>query len=146
MKVIKIPYDLSNPCTIHDIPNRVDDSIEASGRVLDDIKKLIDIDMAEIVYLSTVVNKDDPHRDYCLIVDEVGKCKDGWEERINIRASLFYPGTAHGDPIVGDVAFCAREWTDSFGECDLTGLLKGEIIGFIAKIASFYSGQVDYES
>lgn len=125
MKVIKIPYDDTIDCSVHDIPDRSDDSVEASGRVLDDIKKLIGIDWAEVVSLVMIKNKD-PLRDYCFIVDEVGKLKDGWTERINIRASRFYPGTFEGDPIVGDVVFCAREWTDSFGECDLAGLTDRE--------------------
>ena len=78
--------------------------------------------------LSLVMIKNkDPSRDYCLIVDEIGKLKDGWTERINIRASRFYPGTFQGDSIVGDVVLCAREWTDSFGECDLAGLSDHEL-------------------
>ena len=125
MKVIKIPYLISKECSVHDIPDRSDDSVEASGRVLDDIKKLIDIEWAEVVSLVMIKNKD-PVRDYCFIVDEVGKLKDGWMERINIRASKFYPGTYQGDPIVGDVVLCAREWTESYGECDLAGLTDYE--------------------
>lgn len=125
MKVIKIPYDVSIECSVHDIPDRSDDSVEASGRVLDDIKKLIGIEWAEVVVLVMIKNKD-PSRDYCLIVDEIGKLKDGWTERINIRALRFYLGTFQGDPIVGDVVLCAREWTDSFGECDLAGLTDYE--------------------
>lgn len=127
MKVIKIPYDRAIPCTVHEILDRVDDTIEASGRVLDDIKELIGIEWAEIVALLSIKSKD-PHRDFCLIVDEIGKCKNGWPDRINMRASKFYPGTLFGDPIVGDVVFCAREWTDSFGECDLAGLTDDEAV------------------
>lgn len=126
MKVIKIPYDDAIECSVHEIPDRSDDSIQASGRVLDDIKDLIGIEWAEIVVLVMIKNKD-PKRDYCLIVDEIGKLKDGWTDRINMRASKFYPGTFHGDPIVGDVVLCAREWTDSFGECDLAGLSDHEL-------------------
>ena len=143
MKVIKIPYDISKPCTVDDIPDRTDDSIEDSGRVLDDIKKLIGIEWAEVVYLSTIKNQDDPHRDYCFIVYEVGKCKDGWPDRINVRASSYYPGTAYGDPIVGDVVLCAREWTELFGECDLAGLELRELFQFMAHFANMRS---KYES
>ena len=142
MHVIKIPYDVSKPCTVHDIADRTDDSVEASGRVLDDIKKLIGIEWAEIVYLSTI-KSEDPHRDYCFIVDEVGKCKDGWPDRINVRASSYYPGTVYGDPIVGDVVLCAREWTELFGECDLVGLERRELFKFLARFVLIRS---EYES
>ena len=142
MHVIKIPYDISKPCSVEVIADRADDSDEASGRVLDDIKKLIGIEWAEIVYLSTI-KSEDPRRDYCLIVDEVGKCKDGWPDRINVRASSYYPGTAYGDPIVGDVVLCARQWLDSFGECDLAGLELRELYKFMAHFAHVRS---KYES
>ena len=114
MKVIKIPIELNESCTVHDV-NESD--------CLDQIKQLIGIEWAEIVVIHA--RPSDPRRDYCLIVDEVGKLKDGW--RMNIRASQFYPGTLYGDPIAGNVILCAREWTDSFGECDLAGLTDEEI-------------------
>ena len=142
MTVIKIPYDVSKPCTVHEIADRTDDSVEASGSVLDDIKKLIGIEWAEIVALSTIKG-DDPYRDYCFIVDEVGKCKDGWTSRVNPVASCFYPGTVYGDPIVGDVVICARQWIDSFGECDLVGLELRELYKLMAKFAHIRS---KYES
>ena len=124
MKVIKIPYDKSIPCTVHEIEDARDLSIEESGKVLDRIKKLISIEWAEIVL--TFIKGEDPRREYCLIVDEVGKLKDGWVYKINPRASQWYAGALHGDPIVGDVVICAREWTESFGECDLAGLTDWE--------------------
>ena len=124
MKVIKIPYDLNEPCTVHEIQDAKDLSIEEAGNVLDRIKELIQIEWAEVVL--TIIKDEDPRRDYCLIVDEVGKMKDGWIERINIRASQFYAGTPYGDPIVGNVVLLAREWTESFGECDLAGLTDWE--------------------
>ena len=114
MKVIKIPIELNESCTVHDVN---------ASNCLDQIKQLIGIDWAEIVVIHT--RPTNPRRDYCLIVDEVGKLKDGW--RMNIRASQFYPGTLYGDPIAGNVILCAREWTDSFGECDLAGLTDEEI-------------------
>ena len=124
MKVIKIPYNVETECTVHEIPDAQDLSIQEAGRVLDRIKELIGIEWAEIVV--TIIKGEDPRRDYCLIVDEVGKLKDGWTDRINARASQWYAGAPHGDPIVGDVVLCAREWTESFGECDLTGLTDWE--------------------
>ena len=127
MKIIKIPIDLNEPCTVHEIQDTQDLSIEESGKVLEQIKQLIGIDWAEIVVIH--IRPSDPRRDYCLIVDEVGKLKDGWQ--MNIRASKFYPGTLYGDPIAGNVILCAREWTDSFGECDLAGLEENEIANFM---------------
>ena len=124
MKVIKIPYNSEIPCTVHEIQDAKDLSIEESGRVLDRIKELISIEWAEVVL--TIAKGDDPRREYVLIVDEVGKLKDGWTDRINARASQYYAGTRYGDPIVGDVVFLAREWTESFGECDLAGLTDYE--------------------
>ena len=117
MKVIHIPYERTLPCTVHDVSQDTD-------CCLDEIKKLIGIEWAEIVV--TIIKAPDPHRDYCLIVDEVGKLKEGWTSRINERASRFYAGSYHGDPIVGDVVLCAREWSPEYGECDLTGLCKVE--------------------
>ena len=125
MKVIKIPYDKKIPCTVHEIAEASDQPLEQYGRVLKDIKKLIGIDWAEIVVLRLLKNED-PQRDYCLIVDEIGKLKDVRHERFNFRASQFYPGTFYGDPIVGDVVLCARQWTDGYGECDLAGLTDKE--------------------
>ena len=124
MKVIKIPYDTTIPCTVHEIPDAQDLSIQEAGKVLERIKELISIGWAEIVL--TIVKGDDPRREYVLIVDEVGKLKDGWTGRINTRASQYYAGTPYGDLIVGDVVFLAREWTESFGECDLAGLTDYE--------------------
>ena len=124
MKVIKIPYDKNIPCTVHEIQDAEDLSIEESGKVLDRIKELISIEWAEVVL--TFIKSGDPRREYCLIVDEVGKLKEGWVKRINPRASQWYAGAFHGDPIVGDVVLLAREWTASFGECDLAGLTEWE--------------------
>ena len=126
MKVIKIPYDLEQACSICDIEDPNDLSDEECWKVLKQIKQLLNIDMAEIVYLNTVCSSE-PNRDFCLIVDEVGKLKDGWTDRINNRASQFYPGSVFGDPIVGDVVLCARQWTDNFGACDLAGLTDYEV-------------------
>ena len=119
MKVIKIPYANEIPCSIHEVCEPGEESC------LKELKDLIDIDIAEIVL--TKIKCEDPHRDYVLIVDEIGKMKDAWENRINWRASMFYGGTIHGDPIVGDVVLCAREWNSRYGECDLASLNDFEI-------------------
>lgn len=116
MKIIKIPYDLSSPATVEEVTDEL---------CLQQMKQLIGIEWAEVVL--TFLNSSDLHREFCLIVDEVGKLKDNWIDRINVRASQFYLGTQAGDPIVDDVILCAREWTYSFGECDLAGLEDSEI-------------------
>lgn len=118
MKVIKIPYDTKRPCTVHNVEET------ECCRLLDKLKELIQIEWAEIVL--TFIKGEDPHRDYVLIVDEVGKLKDEWFKKINPRASKWYAGSMHGDPIVGDVILMAREWNDIFGECDLVGLTDYE--------------------
>lgn len=41
---------------------------------------------------------------FCCVVDEVGKVKQN-RQRLNVFASLFYPGTLYGDPLVGPVVF-----------------------------------------
>jgi len=132
MTVIKIPYRFLEPCTLHEVPDAADMSIEESGKVFTAIKDLIGIEWGEIVL--TTIRREDRCRDYCLIVDEVGKMKVGWHERINLRASQFYAGTPYGDPIVGDVILCARQWNSRFGECDLAGLTLLESCKFMKKL------------
>ncbi len=57
--------------------------------------------------------------DCYFIVDELGKlCKPLKE--INRKASLFYPGTNFGDPIVGDVIIAKHGYVN--GEPDAVGL------------------------
>lgn len=133
MKVIKIPYDISIPLTVCSIGESKDNSDEEAGRVLDDIKQLINIEWAEIVAIFNLKSSD-AHRDFCLIVDECGKLKENWEEKINIRASYFYRGSYFGDYIVGDVVFLARQWNERFGDCDLAGLTLDEIASFQEKL------------
>jgi hypothetical protein len=54
----------------------------------------LDCDMIEFVHLWFF------HEHLCLMIDECGKLKDGWQERVNNVASLMYaPGS---DCIVGD--------------------------------------------
>ena len=119
MIVIKIPYTTELPCSVHEVAS------PKSNKCLDEIKALIGIEWAEIVI--TKIKGEDRHRDYSLIVDEVGKLKEDWMNKINWRASAYYAGTSQGDPIVGDVVLCARQWNESFGECDLDGLDDWEL-------------------
>ena len=121
MEVIRIPYDRDKQCTVHDIEE---------NKCLDQIKQLIGIEWAKVVV--TRLRCRDPRRDFCLIVDEVGKLKEGWEERINLRASQFYAGYPI-DPIVGDVVLCARQWSQLYGECDLAGLEENELEQILIK-------------
>ena len=128
MKVIKIPYDLSLKPTVHEVLETYEE--DCLGDIsFDEIKKLIGIHCAEIVLtnLPRVFN-----RDYVLIVDEVGKLFPDWERTINVRASDFYNGTPYGDPIVGDVILCARQWIGY--ECDLAGLTDLEIIKLLYRL------------
>ena len=125
MKVIKIPINVELPCTVHEVPEPDEETC------LDKIKELIEIEWAEIVVTNQRGTLD---RDYVLIVDEVGKLKDGWLSKINWRASQYYAGTFHGDPIVGNVVLCARQWAPSGGECDLAGLTDPELDKFLIKL------------
>lgn len=62
-----------------------------------------------------------------MIVDEVGKCYDP-PKPVNMRASVFYPGTFYGDPIVGDVLIVGFD-----GSPDIIGLTDGQIFELINK-------------
>ena len=53
------------------------------------------------------------------LVDECGKLKDP-AKPVNYRASVFYPGAAFGDPLVGDVFVCDIGLVD--GESDFVPL------------------------
>ena len=53
------------------------------------------------------------------LVDECGKLKNP-PKPVNYRASVFYPGAAFGDPIVGDVFVCDIGLVD--GESDFIPL------------------------
>ena len=65
MKIIKIPYKLSSPATVEEVTDEL---------CLQQMKQLIGIEWAEVVL--TFLNSSDLHREFCLIVDEVGKLKD----------------------------------------------------------------------
>lgn len=66
----------------------------SDGAFLAAVHREIDCDMIEFVHLRFF------HEHLCLMIDECGKLKDGWQERVNNVASLMY---ASGyDCIVGD--------------------------------------------
>jgi hypothetical protein len=61
---------------------------------LDAVYRELDVKWIEFVYVSFF------GEDLCLLIDECGKLKDGWEDRVNNCATLMYaPGV---DCIVGD--------------------------------------------
>ena len=66
-----------------------------------EFKKLTDINWVEHVVLSNGLS---------VLIDVHGKFYDEPLE-VNLLASMFYPGTPYGDPIVGPALFCKREWS-----------------------------------
>ena len=100
-KYIHIPADLTLPCTfidIDDVPGDDRGEDPDVNRFNERIYQLINCDFYEAVYI---------HSDLIMLVDETGKLTG---KPLNVRASMFYPGTAYGDPIVGDVVFCSLKW------------------------------------
>lgn len=100
-KYILIPADLSVPCTfveIDDVPDDDAREFPEVNRFNERVYQLIHCDYYEPVYI---------YSDLIMLVDETGKLTD---KPINVRASMFYPGTAYGDPIVGDVLLCSLKW------------------------------------
>ena len=76
----------------------------------DNVHKLIDCSIYELVHVPG---------DFYLVVDESGKILDV-PKPVNIKASMLYPGTPYGDPIVGDVLIGKLGTVD--GEPDMVGL------------------------
>lgn len=64
-----------------------------------------------------------PHG-FCCVVDEMGKVKRN-PQPFNIFASYLYPGTPHGDPIIGPVVFCRIDLVD--GEPDWVELCPADL-------------------
>lgn len=81
----------------------------------DNVHKLIDCSIYELVHVPG---------GFYLVVDENGKILDV-PKPVNIMASMLYPGTPHGDPIVGDVLI-GRLGTVN-GEPDMVGLSEVEL-------------------
>ena len=69
-----------------------------------------------------------------MIIDEEGKCKDGWEEKINIYASFLYPSPF--DPIVGNVILAHRV------DAELYPLSEGEIYHIVQTLSQYFSLEV----
>lgn len=65
--------------------------------------------------------------DYYFIVDELGKVTDP-PKAINKKASLFYPGSNFGDPIVGDVIIAKEGYV--CGDPDAVGLDEEDLCHF----------------
>ena len=69
-----------------------------------------------------------------MIIDEQGKCKDGWEEKINIYASFLYASPF--DPIVGNVILAHRV------DAELYPLSEGEIYHIVQTLSHYFSLEV----
>lgn len=99
--------------------SRVDLPIGESSEAFNSrVKKLIGCEYYEVVSI-----KDG----FYFLVDELGKVVDP-PKPINPKASLFYPGSLHGDPIVGDVLIGKHGYVD--GEPDVVGLDEDELKHF----------------
>lgn len=78
------------------------------------VHKLIDCSIYELVRVPG---------GFYLVVDENGKIYEQ-PKPVNIKASMLYPGTPHGDPIVGDVLIGRLGKVN--GEPDMVGLVDEE--------------------
>lgn len=77
-----------------------------NGFTLDEIYELLGCSMIEHI---SVLNGKEEH----MIVDEEGKLKEGWTERINAEATRIFDKSygAGWDVVVGDVLMCSsKEW------------------------------------
>ena len=81
----------------------------------DNVHRLIDCSIYELVHVPG---------NFYLVVDENGKILDV-PKPVNVLASMLYPGTPHGDPIVGDVLVGRLGTVD--GEPDMVGLSEAEL-------------------
>ena len=85
---------------------------------ISDMREKIDATMLEFVRIGAM---------RIMVVDELGKCYDP-PRPVNPRASIFYPGTFYGDPIVGDVLIVGFD-----GSPDIIGLTDGQIFELLSK-------------
>ena len=81
----------------------------------DNVHKLISCSIYELVHVPG---------DFYLVVDENGKIYEE-PKPVNILASMLYPGTPKGDPIVGDVLIGRLGYVN--GESDMVGLSVPEL-------------------
>lgn len=77
--------------------------------------KLVDCESFELVSI---------REKFYFVVDELGKVREN-PKPVNPKASLFYPGSLHGDMIVGDVLIGKHGYVD--GEADIVGLSEDEL-------------------
>ena len=102
-KYLIIPADISKPIySVKTFHHRFNEAVHA----------WIDCDCYEHVRIHANLS-------CSFLVDECGKLKDPTKP-INYRASVFYPGAAFGDPLVGDVFVCDIGLVD--GESDFVPL------------------------
>lgn len=106
-KFLYIPVE--GPMEIHEIP--ID---EVPQVFFDRVRELVGCKWLEFVHCG----------EYILLVDELGKIIDP-PKPVNPRASLLYPGTDFGDPIVGNCLIGAHGFRD--GESDIVGLSPAQI-------------------
>lgn len=85
------------------------------SKICDAFRKAIGCDWLENVTL--------PYG-FCCVVDEVGKIRQD-PKPVNPWASMFYPGTWYGDPLVGSVVFCRIGLVD--GESDWVPLTQRDL-------------------
>lgn len=90
-----LPHDHKEPIRPIDLP-------EESSEFLRVCRDTIGCDLIEIA--NTI------YPDIVLIVDESGLLKDGWEKRINPRASYLY--SYYSQPIVGTAIIARRSGAD----------------------------------
>lgn len=105
--------------------SRVDLPIGESSEAFNSrVKELIGCEYYELVSIKG---------GFYFLVDELGKVVDP-PKPINPKASLFYPGSLHGDPIVGDVLIGKHGYVD--GEPDAVGLDEDELKHFEGMLES----------
>lgn len=102
----------------------------SDGAFLTAVHREIDCDLIEFVHVRFF------GEDLCLMIDECGKLKEGWQERVNYPASLMYaPGV---DCIVGD-ALLGRYCRHDDGEIYVVPCELEFYRDFIKKMCSLFS-------
>lgn len=93
----------------------------------ENVHRLIDCSIYELVHVPG---------NFYLVVDENGKILEV-PKPVNIMALMLYPGTPHGDPIVGDVLIGRLGIVD--GEPDMVGLTDAELEMLETYFSKIYS-------